>query len=301
MTMRLIILYIVMCVFAVTFSRSSKDIHQTSAVRRNLVGTDEDTERSNRDDGNRRRFTALWELDFMVGCTTGRGFIEAIYDYAWYGCYCGLGGKGVPVDETDRCCMLHDHCYDVAFHSRDCPLEPDVYFIPYKRHYHMTNCQTPDARITCDTPRSYPWWFPYPHCAAAICRCDAAVAMCLGGSRFNPENVLYPKYTCRKGTAPTIQVATDLVSAPNTLETTFATDTVTEFFEETTVLETTELTTNVNKAANDADDDVIDDVTDKARKVLRGYSRSRFLLKMKQYRSSQFLHYPKKYSINIGK
>lgn len=74
-----------------------------------------------------------------------------------------------------------------------------------------------------------------------------------------------------------------------------------QFFEETTVLETTELTTNVNKAANDADDDVIDDVTDKARKVLRGYSRSRFLLKMKQYRSSQFLHYPKKYSINIGK
>lgn len=47
------------------------------------------------------------QLANMVKHTTG----TSPFDYLSYGCYCGLGGKGEPVDELDRCCLTHDRCY----------------------------------------------------------------------------------------------------------------------------------------------------------------------------------------------
>nr|XP_035971481.1 putative inactive group IIC secretory phospholipase A2 isoform X2 [Halichoerus grypus] len=44
----------------------------------------------------------------MVKHITGR---SAFFSYYGYGCYCGLGGKDTPVDDTDRCCLMHDCCY----------------------------------------------------------------------------------------------------------------------------------------------------------------------------------------------
>ena len=39
--------------------------------------------------------------------------------YADYGCYCGKGGNGVTLDETDRCCFVHDNCYGDSHKVKD--------------------------------------------------------------------------------------------------------------------------------------------------------------------------------------
>uniref|UniRef100_A0A8C3W639 Phospholipase A2 n=1 Tax=Catagonus wagneri TaxID=51154 RepID=A0A8C3W639_9CETA len=53
--------------------------------------------------------SSFWQFQKMVKHITGQ---SALFSYYGYGCYCGLGGKGTPVDDTDRCCLAHDCCYD---------------------------------------------------------------------------------------------------------------------------------------------------------------------------------------------
>ena len=40
----------------------------------------------------------MFQFRKMISCATGRSF----WAYLPYGCYCGLGGSGIPVDDTDR-------------------------------------------------------------------------------------------------------------------------------------------------------------------------------------------------------
>lgn len=43
--------------------------------------------------------SSFWQFQRMVKHITGR---SAFFSYYGYGCYCGLGGKGAPVDDTDK-------------------------------------------------------------------------------------------------------------------------------------------------------------------------------------------------------
>ena len=97
-------------------------------------------------------------LDKVVNCL--------FYDY--YGCWCGPGGSGEAVDETDRCCKAHDACYDRIIQENP---GTDLYLDLYLRQYEQANgtCRDMIGSITHQT-----------------CSCDRSLALCLRRSKYNP-------------------------------------------------------------------------------------------------------------------
>nr|XP_042908599.1 phospholipase A2 homolog [Parasteatoda tepidariorum] len=48
------------------------------------------------------------DLGKMMSLKTNRNPL----DFVNYGNWCGLGGSGIPLDHIDRCCKMHDLCYE---------------------------------------------------------------------------------------------------------------------------------------------------------------------------------------------
>jgi len=104
----------------------------------------------------------LNQLCWLIDEYEHLSYPEECVMYGLYGCWCGPGGSGSPVDGTDRCCHRHDLCYDViiAKHSLS----------PYRTQYNYKNKTCTDAVGTM---------------LHDICSCDKALALCLSRNTFN--------------------------------------------------------------------------------------------------------------------
>ncbi|XP_065371834.1 uncharacterized protein LOC135963781 [Calliphora vicina] len=97
----------------------------------------------------------------MIKCSTG---CEPLV-YKGYGCYCGFLGDGIPTDGIDRCCKLHDKCYE---HS-NC-ISYLEYFVPY-----VWKCYRGKPLCAIDHGE----WGGPQSCAARLCHCDLRLSRCL--------------------------------------------------------------------------------------------------------------------------
>ncbi|KHN72485.1 Phospholipase A2 [Toxocara canis] len=84
------------------------------------------------------RSKAMWNMEGMSECMLHYSAII----YNGYGCYCGFGGSGTPVDDIDECCMHHDNCYEDAISKHGCTSSPMLYFTSY--HWDCI-----DSKISC--------------------------------------------------------------------------------------------------------------------------------------------------------
>ncbi|XP_027523847.1 phospholipase A2, membrane associated-like isoform X1 [Corapipo altera] len=122
--------------------------------------------------------TSILELERMIRSTTGK---SALLSYSWYGCFCGIGGRGTPVDPTDRCCQAHDCCYRRVREGKCSPL-----ITPY-------TFATDDRHITCSNTQSW--------CERETCLCDKAVALCFASTlpSYSHSYRFYFKLKCQGG------------------------------------------------------------------------------------------------------
>ncbi|XP_078573196.1 basic phospholipase A2 10-like isoform X2 [Branchiostoma floridae x Branchiostoma japonicum] len=96
----------------------------------------------------------LYQFGTLIELITGRD----AWDYNNYGCWCGSGGSGTPVDRIDFCCLNHDRCYDNLIANGWSP------------HYVTYDWTQYDIGIGCDDP--------YPSSDRGACECDLAAAHC---------------------------------------------------------------------------------------------------------------------------
>ncbi|XP_049693214.2 uncharacterized protein LOC110382307 [Helicoverpa armigera] len=105
----------------------------------------------------------VFHLYNMLYCATGCDPLS----YKGYGCYCGFLGSGRPTDGIDRCCKLHDECYENIY----CPFYT-VYLQPYfwKCYHGQPLCALENFDTQNDVVNG---------CAGRLCECDRQFAMCV--------------------------------------------------------------------------------------------------------------------------
>ncbi|XP_016070016.1 PREDICTED: phospholipase A2, membrane associated [Miniopterus natalensis] len=118
---------------------------------------------------------SLWDFQKMIRQVTGKG---AASSYGFYGCYCGLGGRGSPKDATDRCCAAHDCCYK-RLQKRGCGTKALGYSFTYRK-----------GQVICGKQGS---------CQSQLCQCDKTAASCFKRNlkTYNKKYQFYNNKQCK--------------------------------------------------------------------------------------------------------
>ncbi|XP_053304900.1 phospholipase A2, minor isoenzyme-like [Spea bombifrons] len=114
----------------------------------------------------------LLQFRSMIKCTIPNS--KPLDHYNDYGCYCGLGGSGTPVDDLDICCQIHDNCYSEYKTAANCNA---IFDNPYMEFYSYT-CA--DNKVTCNSDNN--------PCEMHICECDRKAALCFSQATYNEEH-----------------------------------------------------------------------------------------------------------------
>ncbi|KYO31553.1 phospholipase A2 homolog otoconin-22 [Alligator mississippiensis] len=116
------------------------------------------------------------QFDELIRLTT---FTHNLANFSNYGCHCGPGTQGVPVDPIDKCCHGHDCCYNKA-QMFGCT--PDTH-----RYRFYAN----GDKIKCVKSRD--------QCEKMVCECDQKAASCFRKHLFsyNPMFQNHPTMRCR--------------------------------------------------------------------------------------------------------
>ncbi|VDM20777.1 unnamed protein product [Wuchereria bancrofti] len=154
------------------------------------------------------KLKALWNLDKMSVCRLG--YPATVYNN--YGCWCGVGGSGKPMDGIDRlhfaalliiqfhcmCCMNHDLCYDKAVRDDDCYDTAEEYLLPYNwkciqgqsiclNYGNFRCCIVAKVAKILVSLVIFEEVAANSKCASAICACDSEVVKCW--SRFEKPKI----------------------------------------------------------------------------------------------------------------
>lgn len=97
----------------------------------------------------------IFQLGVMINKVTGKNS----FDFIGYGCWCGTGGFGEPLDKIDECCLQHDKCYFEIRTKQGCTPKSNDY--TYNSQRGLTVCR--DDNASCDYK---------------TCNCDKNLAAC---------------------------------------------------------------------------------------------------------------------------
>ncbi|KAM8945943.1 phospholipase A2, minor isoenzyme-like [Pelodytes ibericus] len=121
----------------------------------------------------------LLQFRKIIKCTIPNS--KPLDQYNQYGCYCGLGGSGKPVDDLDACCKIHDECYGDYTKVENCN---PIFDNPYTEFYSYS-CS--DNKVTCNSNNN--------PCEMHICECDRKAALCFSKASYNEDHKNLDKST----------------------------------------------------------------------------------------------------------
>ncbi|XP_069741604.1 basic phospholipase A2-like [Narcine bancroftii] len=121
---------------------------------------------------------SVLDIAFVLWCYRSR-YQFSIYNVNGYGCYCGKGGDGAPLDDFDTCCFNHDCCYEAAL-LISCR-STNIYLKPNYAVCEVGRAECPEG---------------LDPCSSDLCLCDKQFAECLTIATYQDRYSSYQQRFC---------------------------------------------------------------------------------------------------------